>query len=107
MDAGVPAGDPVDAGVVEGSEVEAGVDESVGGEVILADSYSTDRTVKIASRYPVRIVQLRHPEERCCGVGPQLGYQYAQGEFIYLMDGDMTLLEGFLEHVQPKYMGIH
>ena len=71
--------------------------ESVGGEVILADSYSTDRTVKIASRYPVRIVQLRHPEERCCGVGPQLGYQYAQGEFIYLMDGDMAILDGFLE----------
>jgi glycosyltransferase involved in cell wall biosynthesis len=71
--------------------------ESVGGEVILADSLSTDRTVEIARRYPVRIVQLMHPEERCCGVGPQLGYQYAQGEFIYLMDGDMELLDGFLE----------
>jgi len=71
--------------------------ESVGGEVILADSCSTDRTVEIARRYPVRIVQLAHPEERCCGVGPQLGYQSARGEFIYLMDGDMELLDGFLE----------
>ncbi len=71
--------------------------ESVGGEVILADSCSTDRTIDIARRYPVRIVQLAHPEERCCGVGPQLGYQSARGEFIYLMDGDMALLDGFLE----------
>lgn len=70
--------------------------ESVGGEVILADSYSTDRTIEIARRYPVRIVQLVHPDERCCGVGPQLGYQSARGEFIYLMDGDMELMDGFL-----------
>ena len=71
--------------------------KAVGGEVILADSYSTDRTLDIARRYPVRIVQLMHPEERCCGVGPQLGYQVARGEFIYLMDGDMQLIDGFLK----------
>ncbi|HTH94029.1 MAG TPA: glycosyltransferase [Rhodocyclaceae bacterium] len=70
---------------------------TVGGEVILADSCSTDRTVEIASRYPIRIVQLRHPHERCCGIGPQLGYQQARGEFIYILDGDMEMLEGFVE----------
>ncbi|HEY0885382.1 MAG TPA: glycosyltransferase, partial [Ramlibacter sp.] len=41
----------------------------VGGEVILADSNSTDRTVELASRYPIRIVQLVHSHERCCGAG--------------------------------------
>ena len=70
--------------------------KSMGGEVILADSCSSDRTVEIARGYPVRIVQLTHPHERCCGVGPQLGYQHARGEFIYLVDGDMQLLDGFL-----------
>lgn len=70
--------------------------KSVGGEVILADSCSSDRTVEIARGFPVRIVQLTHPQERCCGVGPQLGYQHARGEFIYLVDGDMQLLDGFL-----------
>jgi glycosyltransferase involved in cell wall biosynthesis len=70
--------------------------KTTGGEVILADSCSSDRTVEIARGYPVRIVQLTHPEERCCGVGPQLGYQHARGEFIYLVDGDMQLLDGFL-----------
>ncbi len=69
----------------------------VGGEVILADSCSTDRTVDIARDYPVRVVQLVHADERCCGVGPQLGYQSARGEFLYLVDGDMQLVDGFLE----------
>ncbi|HTJ97418.1 MAG TPA: glycosyltransferase [Rhodocyclaceae bacterium] len=69
----------------------------VGGEVILADSCSTDRTIEIASTYPIKIVQLENPGERCCGVGPQLGYQFAEGEFVYILDGDMEMLDGFLE----------
>lgn len=69
----------------------------VGGEVILADSGSTDATVVIASRFPVTIVQLADTSQRCCGIGPQLGYQEAKGEFLFLMDGDMELKPGFLE----------
>jgi glycosyltransferase involved in cell wall biosynthesis len=69
----------------------------VGGEVILADSYSSDRTVELASAFPIRIVQLANPEERCCGAGPQLGYQHSRGEFVYILDGDMQMREGFLE----------
>ena len=69
----------------------------VGGEVVLADSCSTDSTVELAMKYPVRIVQLADASERCCGIGPQLGYQHSNGEFIYLIDGDMQLLDGFLE----------
>jgi len=71
--------------------------QRMGGEVVLADSCSSDRTVEIASRYPIRIVQLENPAERCCGIGPQLGFQHALGEFVYLMDGDMELRPGFLE----------
>lgn len=74
----------------------AAVAEAGGGEVVLADSCSSDRTVEIACAYPVRIVQLAHARERCCGAGPQLGFQHARGEFVYLMDGDMQLLPGFL-----------
>jgi glycosyltransferase involved in cell wall biosynthesis len=68
----------------------------VGGEVILADSHSTDRTVELASQYPVRVVQLLNAHERCCGVGPQLGYQHSHGEYVYLLDGDMRMVPGFL-----------
>ncbi|HYF21209.1 MAG TPA: glycosyltransferase family A protein [Ramlibacter sp.] len=71
--------------------------KDIGGEVILADSASTDRTVEVASRYPVRVVQLVHREHRGCGAGPQLGWQHSRGEYVYIMDGDMKLVPGFLE----------
>lgn len=69
----------------------------LGGEVVLADSCSTDRTVEFAKRYPIRVVQLVHSEERCCGIGPQLGYQHSFGNFVYILDGDMEMKTGFLE----------
>ena len=69
----------------------------VGGEVVLADSCSSDRTVELAQSYPIRIVQLTHAHERCCGAGPQLGYQHSCGEYVYILDGDMQMLEDFLE----------
>ncbi|MBA1157006.1 glycosyltransferase [Microvirga mediterraneensis] len=68
----------------------------VGGEVILADSLSSDRTVEIASAYPIKIVQLTDAADRCCGAAPQLGFQYCSGEFIYLLDGDMAIDLSFL-----------
>ncbi|AMO25519.1 glycosyl transferase [Ramlibacter tataouinensis] len=68
-----------------------------GGEVVLADSCSSDRTVEFATSYPVRVVQLANPQERCCGIGPQLGYQHACGEYLYILDGDMQIAPGFLE----------
>ena len=34
--------------------------EKVPGEVILADSISTDKTVDIARQYPIKIVQLKN-----------------------------------------------
>ncbi len=63
--------------------------ETIGGEVILADSRSTDKTVEIALRYPVRIVRLVDSNERSC-VLLQLGFQEAR-EFVYVLDGDMRL----------------
>jgi GT2 family glycosyltransferase len=70
--------------------------EPFGGEVVLADSGSTDRTVEIASTLPVRIVQLADPSERSCGAGAQLAFQQADGDYFYLLDGDMVLDPGFL-----------
>lgn len=66
------------------------------GEVILADSLSTDATVSIAQGYPVRIVQLTSVDDRSCGVGAQLGMCLATGQFLYILDGDMELVSGFL-----------
>jgi glycosyltransferase involved in cell wall biosynthesis len=66
------------------------------GEVILADGASTDRTIAIAENYPIKIVRLSNPAERSCGAGAQLGFQYSNGKFLYLMDGDMRLDAGFI-----------
>jgi len=68
----------------------------VGGEVIVADCGSSDRTVEIAREYPVTVVQLRNHAERRCGVGSQLGFQRARGEFVYILDADMELDTDFL-----------
>ena len=82
------------------------------GEVIVVDSGSSDRTVEIARRYPVLVVQLANLDERCCGVGPQLGYQLARGSCICLIDGDMELDADFLRQAvafietHPGYAGV-
>lgn len=67
-------------------------------EVILVDSISTDRTVEIAKKYPIKIIQFSNKEDASCGSAPQLGYQESVGDFIFLIDGDMTLAKGFVEH---------
>jgi glycosyltransferase involved in cell wall biosynthesis len=67
-----------------------------GGDVILADSGSADRTVEIARGYPVRVLQLADTSTRSCGTGAQLAFQEVSNEFFYLLDGDMVLDPGFL-----------
>lgn len=71
--------------------------EGLSSEVILADSLSTDETVAIASKLPVTIVQLMDPADRSCGVGGQLGYQYARGRLILAIDGDMVVERAWLQ----------
>jgi glycosyltransferase involved in cell wall biosynthesis len=78
--------------------IEAALDglKGLSGEVILADSCSTDRTTEIASGYPIRVVQLANASERRCGAGAQLAFQHARGDYFYMLDGDMVLHEGFI-----------
>jgi glycosyltransferase involved in cell wall biosynthesis len=70
--------------------------KGIDGEVILADGASTDRTIEIAVRYPIKIVRLADAADRSCGAGAQLGFQYSHGEFVLFMDGDMRLQGGFV-----------
>lgn len=70
--------------------------DGIGGEVIVADGGSHDRTLAIAATYPVRVVQLDPTMRPSCGIGPQLGFQYSREPFICLMDGDMLLDPDFL-----------
>jgi glycosyltransferase involved in cell wall biosynthesis len=66
------------------------------GHVVLADSGSTDKTIEIASAYPITIVQLSNISERCCGAGAQLAFQYSKGNYFYLLDGDMVMHTNFI-----------
>lgn len=81
-------------------------------EVILADSLSTDDTVAIALDKGAKVVQLCSPDDRCCGVGAQLGFQVSSGEFVFIVDGDMEIVSGFIEraievlHARPDVAGV-
>ena len=61
-------------------------------EIILVDSGSTDATLAIASRYPVRVLSIQ-PEEFSFGRSLNLGCRSARGEYIVIASG----------HVYPVY----
>ncbi|SFB95778.1 glycosyltransferase [Pseudoalteromonas denitrificans] len=67
-------------------------------EIILVDALSTDNTIRIAKQYPIRIVQFLDANDIGCGATAQLGYQHATGKYIFLIDGDMEVCDGFLDH---------
>jgi glycosyltransferase involved in cell wall biosynthesis len=70
--------------------------DGLNGEVVLADCASDDRTLDIAAKYPIKIVSLSRIEDRSCGTGVQLAYQYSSGRYVCLIDGDMRLHKEFM-----------
>lgn len=85
-----------EANVARAIESALAATAALDAEIVVADCLSTDRTVAIASAYPVTIVQLEAPAKRSCGISPQLGYQHSTGAFLYLVDGDMVLNRAFV-----------
>ena len=75
-------------------------------EILVVDSLSTDCTVEIAKKYPVEIIQFSTVDDRNCGAAAQLGYQQSTGNLIYLIDGDMEIVPGFLDKA-IKYLQEH
>ena len=65
-------------------------------EIILVDSASTDETAELAGSYPISVLRLR-PGPLTPAAGRYIGYTRTQGEFILFLDGDMELLQGWLE----------
>ena len=86
----------------EGAKIEAclrsvlAATDPASTEIIVADSLSEDETVRVAAQFPVKVVQLAHRADRGCGSAAQLGFQYAHGERLLLLDGDMELAPEFL-----------
>ena len=67
--------------------------ETKNSEVILADSASTDKTIEIAKRYPIKIIQIDSSSHLSPSAGRYLGFLHSNGKYIQFVDGDMTLYE--------------
>ena len=74
-------------------------------EVIVADAFSSDRTREIAEEYGARIVDGGMP-----GVGRNAGARAAQGDFLFFLDADVIIPEGFLKNLynemQERYIDV-
>ena len=57
-------------------------DEMASYEIILVDSVSTDRTVEIAKKYPIRILQLKHKSQCSPAAGRFIGFLHSRGNYI-------------------------
>lgn len=66
-------------------------------EVVVVDSLSQDRTIDIASRYPVAVYQLSREQRPTPAAGRYLGLLRTSGEYILFVDGDSFLAKGFVE----------
>lgn len=60
-------------------------------EIILVDSASTDRTIKIAKEYPLKIIQIPPHYSLCCAAGRYIGFLHSNGQYVFFLDGDMTV----------------
>jgi glycosyltransferase involved in cell wall biosynthesis len=65
-------------------------------EIVLVDSASTDRTVELASKYPVTVLRIPEEETISCGAGRYVGDHAIRGDLVLHVDGDMRLSETWL-----------
>jgi glycosyltransferase involved in cell wall biosynthesis len=66
-------------------------------EVILVDSGSTDNTIEIAGKYPVKIHEIK-PEEFTWGYSLNFGFQRSKGEYVVCLSAhSLPLSEDWLE----------
>lgn len=66
-------------------------------EVLVVDSFSTDDTIEIASKYPVRIIRLRENWPHSPAAGRYTAFLHSRGEYTMCIDADMEMKSGFLE----------
>jgi glycosyltransferase involved in cell wall biosynthesis len=66
-------------------------------EIILVDSYSTDKTVEIAKNYPIKILRLKKEWFKSPHAGRYIGSINSSGRFIFFLDADMIVAEGWIE----------
>lgn len=67
-----------------------------GIEVIFVDSASTDRSLEIATQFPIRVLQLRPDWPLCVAAGRYTGFLHSCGQYILFLDGDAEVGEDWL-----------
>jgi glycosyltransferase involved in cell wall biosynthesis len=77
--------------------------KGVATEIILVDSASTDRTVEIAASFPVTIVRIDECRELSPSAGRYLGTLKARGKYIFYLDGDMIVIDGWVKHALAQF----
>lgn len=65
-------------------------------EITLVDSASSDRTVAIAAKYPIKVLRLRPDQRLTASAGRNVGYKHSSGDLVLFLDGDMELYPGWL-----------
>jgi glycosyltransferase involved in cell wall biosynthesis len=73
-------------------------------EIVLVDSASTDQTVEVAKQYPIDIVRLEPSWFLSAAAGRYIGMHHSRGGLIMHMDGDMELVDGWLNLAIPFLM---
>jgi glycosyltransferase involved in cell wall biosynthesis len=70
-------------------------------EVIIVDDCSTDNTVEIVKKYPVRVIQMEK------NGGPararNRGVKEAKGDIIFFLDSDVEVLDGTIQEVKEYF----
>lgn len=66
-------------------------------EVLLVDSNSSDDSVDRAASYPITVLRIPSDDLASPSAGRFVGTEYARGEYILFVDGDMRLETGWLE----------
>jgi len=71
-------------------------------EVIIVDDCSKDNTVRIAKKYPVRVIQLEK------NGGPakarNIGVREAMGDIIFFLDSDVIVTDGTIKEVKDYFI---
>ena len=60
-------------------------------EIILVDSNSTDKTIEIARKYPIKIIKIIKSNVYSPSAGRRIGLTNSKGDYILFLDGDQIV----------------
>jgi glycosyltransferase involved in cell wall biosynthesis len=72
-----------------------------GFEVVMVDDCSTDNTVEIAKKYPVKIVELG--ENSGPAIARNMGVKKAKGDILFFLDSDVVVMKGTINEVKDFF----